>query len=343
MLENLISNDDIERVKNVVDAGRRFVVLSHKNPDGDAVGSSLALCLYLRSIGKDATVVLPNRFPDFFSWLPCAGDIVLFDEDPGQAKTSIAAADTLFCLDFNSLSRAGDAGNAAAASGAVKVMIDHHPFPSDDFDVNISCPVACSTAELVFRVLAALGDEEAVSREMAECIYTGMMTDTGAFAYASTRKDIYLIIASLLEKGIDKDLIYRKVFYTHSLSRMRLWGYVLYDKLKGYPKYNAALMTLSYKEMMRFHAQKGDTEGLVNQALMMKGVRFSCFFREEVPGKINVSLRSVDDFPCNEVAAEFFNGGGHKNASGGELYCSMDDAVALFSAALRKYKDKLVD
>lgn len=170
-----------------------------------------------------------------------------------------------------------------------------------------------------------------------------MMTDTGAFAYASTRKDIYLIIAELLSKGIDKDLIYRKVFYNYSLSRMRLSGYVLYEKLKLYSKYNAALITLSHDELQRFYAQKGDTEGLVNQALQMKGVRFSCFLREEHPGKINVSLRSVDDFPCNAVAEKYFNGGGHKNASGGELQCTMSMAVNKFMAALQDFKKELTE
>ena len=341
MLEKVFSNDVIKEMKGIIDAGSTFVLLSHKNPDGDAVGSSLALCHYLRSVGKNATVVLPNRFPDFLSWLPAAEDVVLFEEETERAKELIAAADAFFCLYFHVLSRAGDAGAAALASDAPKVMIDHHLFPSDEFAVAVSCPQACSTAELVFRVIDALGGRDAVSHEMAECVYTGMMTDTGAFAYASARKDIYLIIAALLEKGIDKDLIYRKVFYTHSLKRMRLWGYMLYDKMKHYSKSNAALMTLSYKELMRFHVQKGDTEGLVNQALQIKGVRFSCFLREEVPGKINVSLRSVDDFPCNEVAAMFFNGGGHKNASGGELYCSMDHAVALFHEAVKKFNYEL--
>ena len=178
---------------------------------------------------------------------------------------------------------------------------------------------------------------------MAQCIYTGMMTDTGAFAYASTRKDVYLIIAELLDKGIDKDWIYRKVFYNFSVTRMRLWGFAMYDKLKVYNKYNAALITLSHSELMRFYASKGDTEGLVNQPLQVKGVRFSCFLREEQPGKINVSLRSVDDFPCNAVAAEFFNGGGHKNASGGELYGTMEMAVERFKKALQKYKVELTE
>lgn len=341
MLDKLISQENIDAVDSVVERGRRFVILSHKNPDGDAVGSSIALSLYLRSIGKEAVVVLPNRFPDFLSWLPSADEVLFYDADTERAGAVIEAADAFFCLDFNLLSRIGDACGVVAAHGAPKVLVDHHPQPSAEFAVAISHPEACSTSELVFRVIERISGADAITYEMAQTIYTGMMTDTGAFAYASTRKDIYFIIAMLLEKGIDKDLIYRKVFYNHSLSRMRLMGFVLYEKLKHYSKYNAALITLSHQELMRFYAQKGDTEGLVNQALQMKGVRFSCFFREEVPGKINVSLRSVDDFPCNAVAAEFFNGGGHKNASGGELHCTMDEAVERFKAALQRFKEEL--
>ena len=343
MLEKMILEQSVAAVGQVVEKGHRFVVLAHKNPDGDAVGSTLAMCHYLRSLGKDAVVVLPNAFPAFLSWMPGTDGVLFYETDKERCEEAVMAADALFCLDFNVLSRTGDISSLLASSKATKVLIDHHLQPSDEFDVIVSHPEACSTCELVFRVIAALGGVEALSFEMAQCIYTGMMTDTGAFAYASTRKDVYLIIAELLDKGIDKDWIYRKVFYNFSVTKMRLWGYVLYDKLKVYPKYNAALVTLTHSELMRFYASKGDTEGLVNQALQIKGMRFSCFLREEQPGKINVSLRSVDDFPCNAVATEFFNGGGHKNASGGELYGTMEMAVERFRQALQKYKAELTE
>ena len=343
MTENMISGENIAAIAAAVKGGNRFVVLAHKNPDGDAVGSTLALCHYLRSIGKDAVVVLPNAFPVFLSWMPGTDDVLLYDAEKERCDNAIAAADVLFCLDFNVLSRTGDVCPSLLSSSAKKVLVDHHPQPSDEFDVLVSHPEACSTCELVFRVITALGGVEALNFDMAQCIYTGMMTDTGAFAYASTRKDVYLIIAELLDKGIDKDWIYRKVFYNFSVTRMRLWGYAMYDKLKVYNKYNAALITLSHSELMRFYASKGDTEGLVNQPLQIKGMRFSCFLREEQPGKINVSLRSVDDFPCNAVAAEFFNGGGHKNASGGEVYGTMEMAVERFRQVLQKFKVELTE
>lgn len=341
MLDNIISENSIREIERMISACERIVVLSHKNPDGDALGSSLALWHYLKGRGKEAVVVLPNDFPDFLTWLPSAGDVLLYDRDAEKVVEVTERAELFFCLDFNTISRIGDAAVLVERSNAPKVLVDHHPFPSDGFAVSISCPEACSTSELVYRLVAGLSGDAAVTFDMAQCIYTGMMTDTGAFAYASARKDIYLIIAALLDKGIDKDLIYRKVFYTSSLSRMRLMGYVMYKKLKLYKQHNAALITLEHDELMRFYAVKGDTEGLVNQPLQIKGVRFSCFLREEQPGKINVSLRSVDDFPCNEVAAEFFNGGGHKNASGGELHCTMSDAVELFGRALDKFKKDL--
>ena len=341
MLENMIDLSQVAVVKKMLDCAGRVVVMAHKNPDGDAAGSSLALCNYIMGLGKEVTVVLPNAFPEFLSWLPSAGSVLFYDVEADKATEKIAAADILFCLDFNVISRLGDMSVAVSASKATKVLVDHHPFPSNEFDVSFSHPEACSTSELVYRLITALSGDECVTHDIAQCIYTGMMTDTGAFTYASMRKDIYIIIAALLNKGIDKDKIYRKVFFNYTVSRMKLMGYAMYRKLKLYNKYNTALITLSHEELMRFFAVKGDTEGLVNQPLQIKGVRFSCFFREEQPGKINVSLRSVDDFPCNEVAAEFFNGGGHKNASGGELHCSMDEAVRLLQRAIQKFKSEL--
>lgn len=343
MTENLISQKNINAVRAVVENNNKFVILAHKNPDGDAVGSTLALCHYLRSVGKDAVVVLPNAFPSFLEWMPGVSDVLLYDADKENCDSVIAAAEVFFCLDFNVLSRTGDVAPALLSSSATKVLIDHHPQPSEEFDVLVSHVEACSTCELVFRVIVSLGGVDALDFGMAQCVYTGMMTDTGAFAYASTRKDVYLIIAELLDKGIDKDWIYRKVFYNFSVTKMRLWGYAMYDKLKVYNKYNAALITLSHSELMRFYASKGDTEGLVNQPLQIKGLRFSCFLREEHPGKINVSLRSVDDFPCNAVASEFFNGGGHKNASGGEMYGTMEMAVERFRQVLQKYRAELTE
>ena len=260
MLENIIPQSSVEAIENIISGNERFVLLSHKNPDGDALGSSLALFHYLKNMGKNVTVVLPNPHPDFLAWLPSVENVIFYDSDSVKAEEVIADADAFFCLDFNDFSRIGDVGVAVVRNSAPKVLVDHHLFPSEDFVVKISYPQACSTSELVYRLVERLSGDDAVTFEMAQCIYTGMMTDTGAFAYASSRKDIFLIIAALLDKGIDKDLIYRKVFYTSSLTRMRLHGYVMYKKMKLYNKYNATLITLDNDELQRFYAVKGDTE-----------------------------------------------------------------------------------
>lgn len=342
MLDRLIDIQKIESVGEFIDKGEKFVILVHRNPDGDAVGSATALALFLRAMGKTATVIVPNAFPEFLAWLPSAMESIVYESAKEDAVAALSAADVLFCLDFNALSRLGELGEVVAGLSTPRLLVDHHLQPDEGFAVAISEPAACSTAELVFRLIYRL-DSEALTRDIAECIYTGMMTDTGSFAYASNRKDIYIIISHLIAAGIDKDLIYRKVFYNYSTNRMKLLGFMMYDKLRVYPAYNSALITLTYKEMRRFSVAKGDTEGLVNMPLQIKGIRFVCFLREEVPGKINVSLRSVDDFPCNSVAAEFFAGGGHKNASGGEVYGTMEYAVERYRTALSKYKQLLTE
>lgn len=338
----LIPAPQVDALRRAIAGNSKFVIAAHKNPDGDAVGSTLAMMLYLRSMGKEACVVLPNAFPEFLGWLPAADEVFFYDTHKEAADAAIAAADAIFCLDFNSLSRLGDMGDAVAASRGEKILVDHHLHPDEGFSVAVSCPEACSTSELVFRIIYRLSTVEALSLQMAQAIYTGMMTDTGSFAYASNRKDIYLIVAELIAKGVDKDAIYRKVFYNYSESRLRLMGYVLHKKLKFIRGKNAALITLTNEELKRFNVAKGDTEGLVNIPLQKKNLRLSCFLREEMPGKINVSLRSVGDFPCNTLAAEFFGGGGHKNASGGEVRDTMEAAVSLFMKAVEAYGEQLV-
>ena len=339
-----ISQTNIDLLRELLSKpSQKIVVLSHTNPDGDAVGSTLAMCHFLLSMGKEAVVVLPNVFPAFLSWVPGADDVLFYDKEKERCDTAIAEADVLFCLDFNVLSRTGDVCGSLLSSSAKKVLVDHHPQPSDEFDVLVSHPEACSTCELVFRVITALGGTVALNFEMAQCIYTGMMTDTGGFTYNSNDREIYYIISELLSKGIDKDEIYRKVFNTHSEGRLRLMGYVLYDKMQVFPEFNSALIWLDASEQKRFQYKKGDTEGFVNIPLSIKDVRFSVFLREDAEKKmIKVSLRSVGTFPCNKVAAEFFNGGGHLNASGGEFYGPMEEAINLFKQALVKYQDLLL-
>ncbi|MGN0036532.1 MAG: bifunctional oligoribonuclease/PAP phosphatase NrnA [Bacteroidaceae bacterium] len=342
MLTKIIEQSCIDHFSKWFDRADRIVIVSHVSPDGDAIGSSLGLWHFFESQGKTAHVVVPNQFPDFLKWMPGAKEIVLYDRYKDFADRLIARADVICCLDFNQLNRIDRMADAVAAAKGRKILIDHHLHPDDFCRIVISHPEISSTSELVFRLICRMGYFEDITKEGAECIYTGMMTDTGGFTYNSNQREIYFIISELLSKGIDKDEIYRRVFNTYSEDRLRLMGFVLYEKMKVYKDHHAAMISLSKAEQSRFTYLKGDTEGFVNIPLSVKDVCFSCFLREDTERKmIKVSLRSVGDFPCNKVAAEFFGGGGHLNASGGEFYGTMDEAIARFEEALDAYKPLL--
>lgn len=343
MLTKVIPQAKIDHLKKWLDRAEKIVIVAHVAPDGDAIGSSLGLYHYLEEQGKTVNVIVPNAFPDFLRWMPGSKDILRYDKYKEFADELIAGADVLFCLDFNALKRLDKMADAVAASPARKAMIDHHPYPEEFCRITISHPEIASTSELIFRLICRLGDYEEMSKESAECIYTGMMTDTGGFTYNSNNREIYFIISELIAKGIDKDAIYRKVFNTYSESRLRLMGFILYEKMVVYPEFCSALITLTNAEQQRFNYVKGDSEGFVNIPLSVKNIRFSAFLREDRDaGMIKISLRSVGDFPCNKIASEYFNGGGHLNASGGEFYGSMSEAVDLFKRALVKYQDELI-
>lgn len=343
MLSKVISQANIDHVEKWFERADKIVIVSHVSPDGDAIGSSLGLWHFLNSQDKNVHVIVPNAFPDFLKWMPGAKEVIQYNRYKEFADKLIMEADVICCLDFNVLSRIDEMEEIVRVSPGRKMIVDHHLYPGDFARIVISHPQISSTSELVFRLICQLGNFSDITKEAAECIYTGMMTDTGGFTYNSNDREIYLIIGELLSKGIDKDEIYRNVFNTHSEGRLRLMGYVLYEKMQVFPQFNAALITLTREEQKKFEYKKGDTEGFVNMPLSMKGICFSVFLREDTEkDMIKVSLRSVGTFPCNEVATEFFNGGGHLNASGGEFYGPMEDAVALFKQALVKYEDLLL-
>lgn len=327
----------------IIQSSHRIVICAHRGPDGDAVGSSLGWAEYLTHIGKEVSIVMPNPFPDFLRWLPASQTIRFYAKHETEASRIINQAELIFCLDFNGLERLQEMQAVVRQSRADKVIIDHHLNPDASVaKMVISRPEACSTSELVFRLIHQLGGFEALSKAGATCIYTGMMTDTGGFTYNSSRPEIYEIISLLLTKGIDKDKIYRNVFNVYSTDRIRLTGYILYEKLQFLADNRASLFTLTREEMKRFKFIRGDAEGLVNMPLQVKGMRLSISLREDTERDvIRISLRSVDDFPCNKMAEEFFNGGGHLNASGGELPFPLEEAVKTAQKAIEAYKDLL--
>lgn len=340
----LLSEAEIATLKENIDNSNRIVICCHKSPDGDALGSSLALAEYLRTQDKEPDIIVPDAYPDFLQWLPGSERIIRYDKHAAdKADEMLQKAELIFCLDFNGTNRVDEMKDALEQSPARKIMIDHHLDPSMDTVLTVSHPQMSSTSELVFRIIWQLGGFEQMSRKCAVCIYCGMMTDTGAFTYNSNQPEIFFIISQLLTKGIDKDKIYRNVFNNFSPWAIRLRGYLMSQKLNIFNDLHAAYFTISRRDMRDFHFIKGDAEGLVNEPLKIKGMRLSISLREDDrrDNTIWVSLRSVDDFPCNLVASEFFNGGGHLNASGGRLHCTLDEAERVVRRAFAHYEDLL--
>ncbi len=334
MITKIIQEEKIQKAQKQIEEAENIVLVTHVTPDGDALGASLGFYHFLTAYGKDfVSVVVPNAFPGFYAWMPGTEDIVVYEKDPDFADRLIRDADVICCLDFNEPKRVEKLASSLVAAEAFKILIDHHLYPADFCQLSISYPEMSSTSEMIFRIICRMGMFDLIDRNCAECIYTGMMTDTGSFTYNSNKPEIYTIVCELIKKGIDKDAIYRKVNQVYSESRLRMMGYVLYEKMKVYPDYRAALITLSKEELARFNYETGDTEGFVNLPLSMDQVVFSVFIREDEE-YAKVSLRSVGDFPCNRFANRYFNGGGHKNASGGEFYGSLSDAVAVFEQGL---------
>lgn len=335
MLTKVFDEKEVHKLQTYIAKGENFVIVTHMSPDGDAIGSALGLYHYLSVLGNSVRIIVPNAFPAFLRWMPGVKDILIYENQPEEAYAErlISEADVIFCLDFNELKRIGKLAPFVEVAEGRKVMIDHHLNPGDFAKLVISCPEMSSTCEMVFRLICALKGFDDISKDGAICIYTGMMTDTGGFTYHSNDPAIYLIIQELLKKGIDKDLIYRKVYQVYSESRLRLMGYTMYEKMKIYPDKKTALITLTLEELNRFSYIQGDSEGFVNMPLSIEGVDFVVFMRED-PDYIKISLRSVGEFPCNLFAASYFNGGGHLNASGGEFYGQLTDAIIAFESGL---------
>lgn len=336
---DILTSDQVAQLSHLISDAKNIIITCHKSPDGDAIGSTLGWAEYLRSMGKEPTIIVPDQYPDFLSWIPNTEKIVRYDKHPEKCDMIFKIADLVFCLDYNTTSRVDEMEKALVSSTAPKVLIDHHLDPDVPAVLTISHPDLSSTCELVFRIVWQLDGFNRLSKQFAIPIYCGMMTDTGGFLYNSTRSEIYFIIGELLTKHIDKDKIYRNVYHNYSESRIRLMGFVMYEKLVYLPESHAAYYSLTRQEQKRFHFIKGDAEGLVNIPQQIKGLKLSISLREDTdkPNIVWVSLRSVDDFPCNKMAEEFFNGGGHLNASGGRINGTMEEAIATVNRAIEAY------
>lgn len=338
MIKNVFPAGNVELLRRWIEENEVFVLTCHTGPDGDAIGSTLGLANYLKELGKEAVVIVPDAYPDFLAWMSGSQEILRYDKHREKADLMIGMSDVIFAMDYNSLSRVDDMGDSIAKSKARKVLVDHHLMPDSFCDLNFSFPQLSSTCEVVFRLIVAMGGYELLTKAACECIYGGIMTDTGNLSYGPCGEELYAIVSMLMQKDINKDRIYNKVYNNYSEGRLRLMGYVLYKKMRVFPEYHTALITLTREEMKRFNFNKGDTEGLVNIPLQMKGIYFSAFLREDTDKDlIRVSLRSQGTFACNKFAAQYFSGGGHLNASGGQYDGSLKDACVLFERALDEF------
>ncbi len=339
---DILNNDQLALMDQLISDANTVLVVCHKSPDGDAIGSSLAWAEYMRLRGKDVTVIVPDQYPDFLLWLPNTEKIVRYDKHREKCDMLFKIADLVFCLDFNTPSRVDEMSEVLVNSPAKKILIDHHLKPDVPAALIVSHSDASSTCELVFRIVYQMGAFPQLDKAFAAPVYCGMMTDTGGFTYNSSNPELYFIIGELLTKHIDKDRIYRNVFHNYSENRIRLMGYVLYEKLVYMSEYHAAYYSLTRNELKRFNYIKGDTEGLVNMPQQIKGLKLSISLREDTEKPVVwVSLRSVDDFPCNLMAEEFFNGGGHLNASGGKIEGTIEEAIEITKKAISAYENKL--
>ncbi|RDB06740.1 DHH family phosphoesterase [Runella aurantiaca] len=324
---------------------KRFVILTHQNPDADAIGSSLGWKLYLQKKGHTATVIVPNECPSNLRWMPDYAEVITFDQNAqtvAQSKKLLQEADVICCLDFNALHRIKGLGSLAQSSEATKILIDHHLEPEPFADFAFSDTTKAATAQYIWEIIKQMGDAELVDKPMAECLYAGIMTDTGSFRHGNTTPEVHLAVADLMRTGLNTNYVHRAIFDNNSLGRTRLLGYVLSEKLTWLPEYRTVYMTLSLEELKRFNSEIGDTEGIVNFGLSLENVVMAVLLIER-RDEIKLSFRSVQDFSVRELANKYFSGGGHKNASGGRTSTSLPETVNLLLSILPEYQTQLLN
>lgn len=326
-------------LRQLLASPRSITIVSHKNPDGDAIGSSLGLYHYLKDKGHRVNVVMPTDYPQFLKWMEGTPQVVNHERDAAKGDGLVMGCEVLFCLDFNTPDRAFGLEKAIRASTARKVMIDHHPQPEAFVDFMLSDTSSCSTAQLVHRFITLMGDH-VTSRACGECLYTGILTDSGSFRFPSVTSETHRIVADLLDAGVNNAAVYDHIHNAGSEQRIRLLGYCINDKLTVLKEYGVGFITLSMEEKERFHFRPGDTEGTVNYPLSIEGVQFSAMFIED-KDTVKISFRSIGDFDVNAFARIHFQGGGHRNAAGGRSDLSLSATVERFVGLLPRYADQL--
>jgi phosphoesterase RecJ-like protein len=322
----------VAQLTELLSGSKRIAIVSHFNPDGDAVGSSLGLGRVLKSLGHTVQVVLPNLPPPNLHWMPGYTEVLTFDKAPNETLVAIQAADILFCLDFNQPDRVAGLEQALRAA-PVKVLIDHHQEPDSFAQIMFSDTSACATCQMVYDIVVALGHSDKVDRDAATCLYAGIVTDSGSFRYRSTTAHTMRVGADLIERGVEVDSVQNAIMDGNSVDRLKLLGFTLNERMTVMPELGTVLIWLSREDLKRFNFQPGDTEGIVNYGLSIRGIRVAAFFIERAD-QVKVSMRSKGTLPVNGFLKEHFNGGGHANAAGGQTTASLYDALARFRSLL---------
>lgn len=327
-----------KQIVALIQESNKIVITSHKSPDGDSIGSSIAMQEFCKSLGKTAIICHPDPAPDFLLWLPNAKEILSYEQNEKQVRDKILDADLIFCLDYNETSRVGkDMQPILDQSTAKKIMIDHHLNPSSFANIILSDPTICSTSQIIYDLIEYSENLGLLNSKIGTALYLGIMTDTGSFRFPSVQVRTHHILASLIENGVKHYEIHENVYDTNTLDRLRLRGYACSEKLEILPENQVAIISLTKEELKRFNHQKGDTEGLVNVALSIQGMRAAVLFTE-ADEYVKISFRSKGkENPINELASNYFSGGGHANASGGRFDGSIEDAIKLFKQVVSNF------
>lgn len=337
-----MNTEDFLQLKETLSKPKKIAIVTHRNPDGDAYGSSLALYLYLLKLDHEVTVVSPNDCPDFLKWLPSESSIVIFENDKERSSKILHDAEIIFTLDFNAFHRLGEPMEAVMKElHPIFVLIDHHQQPDDYAQYAYVDPGMSSTCQMVYQFIDILGDAELVDKDIATCLYAGILTDTGSFRFPATTSKTHRIVADLLDKGANNSEIYNKIHDVNTYDRLQLLGKAL-ENMVVLERYHTAYITLSQNELNKHNFKRGDTEGFVNYALSLKNIIFAVIFIEDKKQKIiKMSLRSVGDFSVNDFSRNYFNGGGHINAAGGKSDLSLEDTIKRFVDLLPSHKNEL--
>tara|TARA_A100001015_G_scaffold280424_1_gene342621 strand:+ start:122 stop:1135 length:1014 start_codon:yes stop_codon:yes gene_type:complete len=319
---------------------KKIIITTHANPDADALGSSLGLFHFLKARGHEVQIITPTDYPNFISWLPGNDQVLEFNStNKDLVLEMIQSYALIFCLDFSDLKRVNGLADAVATSPALKVMIDHHLEPENFDDYRLWDVSAAATAELIYDFIISFDEKKAITADIANCLYAGIMTDTGSFRYGNTTSKVHRTVAELIDLGANVNKVSRSIYDTNTINRLRFIGFSLLEKLIVDPKNNIAYFSISEKDIQQFDLKKGDTEGLVNYALSIQGIIMATIIKED-HGEVKLSFRSTGDFAVNKFASDHFEGGGHKNASGGISYLSLEATIEKFKALAIGFKEK---